>query len=81
MEWSADEWLYNNMRANDTVSLQETMAVWKAENIAKANAEAAHWSYRNTNADAQGISKLIASIEWYIIGVNVENKSGNNASF
>lgn len=81
MEWSADEWLYNNMRANDTVSLQETMAVGKAENIAKANAEAAHWSYRNTNADAQGISKLIGSIEAYVISCQIENKAGNNAAF
>ena len=81
MEWSADEWLYNNMRAADTVELQRENPVGKAENIAKANAEAAYWSYRNTNADAQWISKLIGSIEAYVISCQIENKQGNNTQF
>ena len=81
MSGSATEWLYNQERAKHTVELQESMAVWKTENQAKAMAEINHWNYRELNAEAQGISKLLDAINGYIINVQVENKTGNQAQF
>ena len=81
MEWSAKEWLYNQERAKQTVELQETMAVGKAENQAKAMAEIDYGTYRELNAEAQGISKLLDSINGYIINTQVENKAGNSTQF
>lgn len=79
--WSSQEWLYNSERASKTVALQETLPVWKAENQAKAEAETSYWKYRETNAEAQGISKILDTIEWFIIGRQVENKSLNETKF
>lgn len=81
MEWSAKEWLYNQERAKQTVELQESMAVGKAENQAKAMAEIDYGTYRELNAEAQGISKLLDSINGYIINTQVENKAGNITQF
>lgn len=81
MEGSAKEGMYNQERAKQTVELQESMAVGKAENSAKALAEMEYGTYRELNAEAQGISKLIDSINWYIINIQVENKTGDKAQF
>ena len=81
MEWSAKEWLYNGERSSLTVEYQETMAVGKAENQAKAVAEINNGNYREINADAQGISKMLDAIAWYVINSQVENKAGNDAQF
>jgi len=81
MEWSAKEGMYNQDRAKQTVELQETMAVGKAENQAKAMAEINYGNYRELNAEAQGISKLLDAINGYIINIQVENKTGNQAQF
>lgn len=81
MSGSATEWMYNQERAKQTVELQELGPVGKAENQAKAIAEINHWGYRELNAEAQWISKLLDAINGYIINCNVENKTGNQAQF
>lgn len=81
MEWSSKEGLYNGERVNKTVELQETMAVGKAENQAKALAEINNWDYRTINADAQGIGKILDTISWYIINCQVENKTWDQTQF
>lgn len=78
---SAKEGLYNQRRANKSVELQENMAVGKAENEAKKDAENDFGNYREINAEAQWIDKIIKAIEWFIITLQVENKALNNTQF
>ncbi len=78
---SAIEWQYNQHRAKKTVELQETIAVWKAENLAKLEAEDKYWDYRKINAEAGGINKMLDAIEWFIITVQVELKAQNKVGF
>ena len=79
--WSAREWSYNSLRSNKQVVLQETMAVGKAEWIAKADAEEEYGDYRELNAEAQGIGKILSAIEWFIISLQVEFKAINEVKF
>lgn len=81
MSGSATEGMYNQDRAKQTVELQETMAVGKAENKAKAMAEINYGSYRELNAEAQGINKFLDTINGYIINIQIENKVGNQTQF
>lgn len=78
---SSKEGLYNGERYSKTVELQETLPVWKAENQAKALAEVNNWDYRDVLAEAQGINKILDTIQWFIIGWQVENKSLNETRF
>jgi hypothetical protein len=81
MSGSAKEWLYNWARSSKTVELQETMAVWKAENIAKSESEVAYGSYREVNADAQWLAKVLSSIDWFIIGLQSQFKAEGKIPF
>ena len=52
------------MRAKNTVEKQDRgMAVGKAENEAKAEAEAEYPNWRELNAEASGIGKILDTIE------------------
>ena len=81
MSGSAKEWLYNWARSSKTVELQETMAVWKAENIAKSEAESACEWRRELNAEAQWLSKLLNTIDWFIIGLQSQFKAEGKIPF
>lgn len=59
---SVHEAQYNNYRSTQSTKLQEDMAVNKAENIAKSEAEEKYGQYRQENAEAQGISKIIEAV-------------------
>lgn len=50
------------------------MAVGKAENEAKAEAEAMYPNRREENAEAAGIGKLLETIGQFIINLQVEQK-------
>ena len=79
--WSTHETQYNRKRSSWSVKLQEEMAVGKAENIAKSDAESEYWQYREENSEAQGISKIISTIEWFIIAIQSELKNLDNTQF
>ena len=81
IDWSAKEKLYNEKRSWDSVELQESMAVNKAENIAKSYAETSYGGYRSINAEAQWISKTFEAISGFIIAIQVELKSLNSVQY
>ena len=78
---SVHEAQYNNHRSTKSVELQEDMAVGKAENIAKSEAENQYGIYRQENADAQGISKIIEAVGWFIISIQSELKALDQTQF
>jgi len=75
---SVKEGLYNWMRAKETVELQNTLPVGKAENQAKSLAEKSYGVYREINANASGIKELMNTIESFVIALQVEQKTINN---
>lgn len=78
MLWHSREWLYNGMRASNTVQKQDKgMAVGKAENEAKAEAEAQYPNRRELNAEAEWINKILDTINGFIINLQVEMKATN----
>jgi hypothetical protein len=62
-EGSLKEANYNGTRSSESAMLSDTMAVSKAEAVAKANAEKLHGTYREINADASGMSSVIKATE------------------
>lgn len=78
---SVKETQYNRARSAWSVKLQEEMAVGKAENIAKSEAELEHGIFREENAEAQGISKIMWTIEGFIISIQSELKTLDNVQF
>jgi len=79
---SSQEWLYNGLRASDqTERIDKWTAVTRAEAEAKNTAESKHGSFRELNAEAQGIAKLIDAIEGFIINLNVEFKALQQTQF
>ena len=79
--WSSNEVSYNTTRASRSVILQEEMAVGKAENIAKSEAEQEYWTYRQENALASGVAKIISSLDGFIITIQSELKSLDNVQY
>jgi hypothetical protein len=71
---SAQEWLYNWLRSEKSLKYCEWNAVTKAEVMWKNDAEIAYWWFREMNAEAQWIDKMIKAIEGFIISLNIENK-------
>ena len=78
---SVHEAQYNNHRSTQSTKLQEDMAVGKAENIAKSEAENQYGIYRQENAEAQGISKIIEAVGWFIISIQSELKALDQTQF
>lgn len=78
---SVHEAQYNNHRSTQSVALQWDIAVGKAENIAKSEAEKQYGIYREENAEAQGISKIIEAIGWFVISIQSELKALETTQF
>lgn len=78
---SVHEAQYNNHRSTQSTKLQEDIAVGKAENIAKSEAEEKYGQYRQENAEAQGISKIIEAVGWFIISIQSELKALDQVNF
>ena len=75
-KWSADEWLYNWTRSSETTTrIENGTAVTRAEAEGKAEAEKLYGSYRETNATAAWISKMLETLGWFIIALQVEYKA------
>ena len=71
------EWLYQKEKEN----IDEEMAVTKAVHIAKLNAENSHWTYRELKARASGILKMMDTISWFIIWIQIRLKNDGKIKF
>lgn len=74
---NATEWLYNKAKEE----LDDNLPVTKATHIAKLNAENLHWTFRQVKAEASGISKMMETVSWFIIWIQIKLKNENKVKF